>query len=280
MVAIFLDHGAAARGVHHDGFDRAAFHQRPPGIDIAFHVGQRAVVVGEMLANGAAATGAVGQQRLHANGIEHAGGGRADIGHERGLHAAAQHQHFAGVVALWAFACALPGRHLVAQRGGHQRAQRLAELDGRGEQAGGHAFAQRPAGEFFSGGTFHLGIDHGAADVHQTAVFHPGRAGGLAVAAGQAAVEVQLGGAGGRLAFERLFDLVDAAARAVELIAQQLIGGAGGGAKAAVHAVAQNGFGLLAFGRAGEFGAEMGFHRDQKRVGNTPCGSKAALTLR
>ncbi|MNU08040.1 hypothetical protein D3C72_2539150 [compost metagenome] len=60
--------------------------------------------------------------------------------------------------------------------------------------------------------------------------------------------------AGGLLAFEHLLDQVDAATRAVQLVAQQLVGGAGGGAEAAVHALAQNGFGLLAFGGVLELG--------------------------
>jgi hypothetical protein len=61
-------------------------------------------------------------------------------------------------------------------------------------------------------------------------------------------------------AFEHLLHQVDAAARAVQLVAQQLVGGAGGGAKAAVHALAQDGFGLLAFGGAAVFGGELGLH--------------------
>ena len=59
-----------------------------------------------------------------------------------------------------------------------------------------------------------------------------------------------------RLAFEHLLDQVDAAARAVELVAEQLVGRAGGGAEAAVHALAQDRLGLAAVGRAGEFGSE------------------------
>ena len=61
-------------------------------------------------------------------------------------------------------------------------------------------------------------------------------------------------------AFEHLFHQVNAAARAVQLVAQQLVGGAGGGAKTAVHAFAQNGFGRLAVGRVLVLGREMGLH--------------------
>ena len=40
--------------------------------------------------------------------------------------------------------------------------------------------------------------------------------------------------------FEHVLDQVDAAPRAVQFIPEHLIGRTGGGAKAAVHAVAQN----------------------------------------
>ena len=69
---------------------------------------------------------------------------------------------------------------------------------------------------------------------------HARRAGGFAVAAGQAAVEVQLRLARRRRAFEHLLDQVDAAARAVEFVAEELVGRAGGGAEAAMHALAQD----------------------------------------
>ena len=106
----------------------------------------------------------------------------------------------------------------------------------------------------------HLLVDDLAADVDQVAVLHAARAGALAVAAGEAAVQVQLRAARRRLAFEHLLDQVDAPARAVELVAQQLVGRAGGGAEAAVHALAQDGLGLCAVGRALEFGGEFGLH--------------------
>jgi len=48
---------------------------------------------------------------------------------------------------------------------------------------------------------------------------------------------VHLGGARRLLAFDHLLDEVNAAARAIELVAQQLIRRAGGGAEAAVHAL-------------------------------------------
>ncbi len=119
---------------------------------------------------------------------------------------------------------------------------------------------ERPALQALAHGARDLFIHHFAANVHQVAVLHAAGAGGFAVAAGQAAVQVLLRGAGGLLPFQHLLDEVDAAARAVQLIAQRLVGGAGGGAKAAVHAFAQNGFGLLASRGAKVFGGEIGLH--------------------
>ena len=101
----------------------------------------------------------------------------------------------------------------------------------------------------------------------------------LAVAAGQAAIQVQLRGARGLLALEHLLHQVDAAARAVELVAQQLVGGAGGRAEAAVHALAQDGLGLDAIGRAGEFGRERGLHRVRVLETHRAAGHEDAVGI-
>ena len=87
-----------------------------------------------------------------------------------------------------------------------------------------------------------------AADVHQAAVLHAGRAGRFAGAAGEATVQMQHGLFSHRCAFEHLLDQVDASARTVQFVAQQLISGAGSGAETAMHAGAQDGFRLLAVG--------------------------------
>jgi hypothetical protein len=103
-------------------------------------------------------------------------------------------------------------------------------------------------------------VDDAPADVDEVAVLDARRAGRLAVAAGQAAVQVQLRLARRLHPFQHLLDQVDAAARPVQLVAQQLVGRAGGRAEAAVHAAPQDGLGLGAIGRAGELGGERGLH--------------------
>jgi hypothetical protein len=57
-----------------------------------------------------------------------------------------------------------------------------------------------------------------------------------------------------------LFDEIDAPARSIELVSEQLIGRAGRGAEAAVRAGAQDALGLLALGRALDEVGEMGLH--------------------
>ena len=91
-----------------------------------------------------------------------------------------------------------------------------------------------------------------AADVDQPAVLHARRTRRLAAAAGEAAVEMQLRLRGDRRALEHLLDQVDAPARAVELVAEQLVRRAGRRAEAAMHARAQDGVGLAAFGRVAD----------------------------
>src|SRR5512134_4158786 len=78
------------------------------------------------------------------------------------------------------------------------------------------------------------------ADVHQPAVAHTGRAGGLARAAGKAAVEMELRFCRRHRPLEHLLDEVDAATRAVQLVAQELVGRAGCRAHAAMRALAQD----------------------------------------
>ena len=144
----------------------------------------------------------------------------------------------------------LPRRHLVASaRAGSSAAHRLAQLHRRAEQRRGQAFLQRPAqrlrrprraapcarrcrGRCRPGGRSRTPLGQVLSQLRQ--VRQRSRC--------SCVLRV------GCLAFQHLLDQVDAAARAVELVAQQLVGGAGGGAEAAVHALAQDGLGLRAFG--------------------------------
>jgi hypothetical protein len=98
--------------------------------------------------------------------------------------------------------------------------------------------------------------------ISSNGVFDAGGAGRFAGAAGQAAVEMQARLFSHRLAFEHLLDQVDAAARAVQFVAQQLVGRAGGGAKAAMHALAQDLLRLLAGAGVADKVSESGIHQN------------------
>ena len=75
-----------------------------------------------------------------------------------------------------------------------------------------------------------------AADLDQAAVLNSRGAGGFAGLAGQATIQVQLRGGAGFAALQHILDQIDAPARSVEFVAEQLVGRAGGVAHAAVHA--------------------------------------------
>ena len=114
-----------------------------------------------------------------------------------------------------------------------------------------------------------LVFDQFATEVGEPAVLHAGRAGGLAGAAGQAAVEVGAGGCGRAAMLEHLLDQVDAAARAVEFAAGDAVRRAGGQAEAAVHAVAQQVACLPCERRVGERVGGSGMHRRGLRGSRT-----------
>ena len=98
-----------------------------------------------------------------------------------------------------------------------------------------------------------------APDIGQPAVTHAGRTRGLAGATGKAPIEMELRLGGNRAALEHLLDQIDPPARAVELVAEQLIRRTRRGAETAVHAGAQNRLGFTSLrGVLDEIG-EMGF---------------------
>src|SRR5512134_1967848 len=108
------------------------------------------------------------------------------------------------------------------------------------------------------------------ADIHQTPIAHARRAGGFARAARQAAVEMELRARGRLSPLEHLLDEVDAATRAVELIAQQLVGRAGRRAHAAMRALAQDRVRLPAFGCVADKLSEVRLHRYPSLVTHHP----------
>ncbi len=105
-------------------------------------------------------------------------------------------------------------------------------------------------------------LDVRAGVIDQMHVMHAGRTGGHAGEARQAAVDM-LDHVGGRrpVLLQHVLDQIDAPARRIELVAEQHIGRAGGGAEAAMHAGAQDFFRFrdLRIGELRE--GEGGLHR-------------------
>src|SRR3954454_15486785 len=98
-------------------------------------------------------------------------------------------------------------------------------------------------------------------------VVYARRTGGHAGEAGQAAIDMLDHLRRRRpILFQHLLDQIDPAARTIEFVAEQHIGRAGRGAKAAMHASTQDivGFGDIGVGELGE--AEFGFHGTTTRV--------------
>jgi hypothetical protein len=105
-------------------------------------------------------------------------------------------------------------------------------------------------------------LNHLAANIDQAAILHTGGTGGFAITTAQAAIKMLLGNRRDGLSFQHLFHQIDATARAIQLVAQQLIGWAGRVAKSAMHTTPQNGFGFLTLrGMANEF-SELSLHSD------------------
>ena len=132
-----------------------------------------------------------------------------------------------------------------------------------------------------------------AAQIQQPPVAHTRRTGTLAGAAAETAIQVQLGGRRDRLALEQLLQQVDAPARTVEFVAEQLIGRAGRQAEAAVHTAAQDRIGLGAGGGAADGLGECGLHEVRFRceperfyaetgaaTGGPPVRHQPMITLR
>src|SRR5205814_3666516 len=101
-----------------------------------------------------------------------------------------------------------------------------------------HDLAQQVALEARRSAPAHTLLGDRTADVEKPSVLYARGAGALARPAGETAVEMQLRARGDRCALEQLLHEIDAPARTVELIAEQLASGTGGKTEAAMHALA------------------------------------------
>ena len=234
---------AGACGDHHRL--GARLDVRPQRVHVAPHLLQRLPVGGQMMAERAAAAGAGYRNAGDSHTIQHPRGGRVDGGPHSRLHAPRQQQHPPRAMRCGP-GCAPRARRV---RRGHrrrqvprqQRARDARHIQQRAHPAGvRHDLAQQVALEERGRGAGHALFGDRAPDVQQSSVLHARRTGSLAGAAGQTAVQVQLRARGDGCTLQQLLHQVDAAARAVELIPEQLVGGTGRETETAVHAGAQN----------------------------------------
>ena len=258
---VVLDGGAAARGVDDDGIDAVApVHQLGPGVDVALGEGDRFGLAAHVMHQRAAAAGAGRHLHVDAAPRQQADGGVVDLGAQHLLGAAGEQDDAPLALGLGrggagtgeVGAAQQPARRQIehgdellepepAQETGEGlreacRPQRQAEAFGIG-QDGRQQGARQALAEAAAAGL----LDVGAGVVDEVHVVDAAGAGGHAGEAGEAAVDVSLHlRARGTVVLEHLLHQVDAAARAVALVAQQHVGRAGGGAEAAVHAAAQD----------------------------------------
>ena len=201
-----------------------------------------------------------GAQRRDADAVEHARGCRVDVRRERRLHAAFRRSASCACGAARAtcrrdapaecVAPAAPGRKPRASR----PAVSAAPNSGRASRPRRSAVRRAAS----SGGRRTCRSTILPADVHEMPVAHARGTRRLAAETGEAAVEMQLRASrSARRALEHLLDEIDAAARTVELVAEELVGRTRRGAEAAVHARAQDRVGLAAFGRVADERGEI-----------------------
>ena len=297
-VAIVLDRGAAARGIDDHGVEPLALHFAHPGGDIGAGRGPGGVLVAHVLGQGAATAGAPGDHDLAAVAAQQADCGFVDPGADDLLRTAGQQRHpqaaFAGggkalrhVVRRRPAEAHTREAHDGAQAARHQTGEGPGEFaadQGQAKEAGFgqqpfQQAAQQPVAERPDIGL----LDAPPALVQKMHVIDTRGAGRGARQAGQAAVDVPHRAGAGRLAaLEHFLDQVDAAARAVQFVAQGDVGRAGRGAKAAMHAFAQNivglddvGVGELIRGETGLHGQSAGPSAARRPGLNSACGSSA-----
>src|SRR5712692_7161714 len=284
QVPVFLHRDAAAARRHDDRL-HSRLDVRPPAVDQCAHVFKAVLLIVQMKAQRAAAAGALGLDERNADAVEHPCRGGVDVGRERRLYAAGEREHLPGVARRG------PGagggrrcRHLFGELRRKKRPQKPAELEEQRKQpAARHDFGEGAALEVFPRGPRRFFFDQFSPDIEQAPVLNARRAGRLAGAAGQTAVEVQARLVGDPLPFERLLHEVDAPARPVVLVAEQQIGRAGRGAEAAVHALAQDRVGLAPLGRVADEIGERGLHQRSGYIRprlKMPCGSNSRFNSR
>ena len=260
---------------------------RRPCRDIGACAGERVAVTAEMMGQCAATLLVLDQHDLDAVARQHVDGGLVDAWRQHLLRAALQQRNAGPTLAGGCKHAAAGGAGLRQPGGRHRQHGRDAPQEPRrrrgfwrrqkrARKARPSCASRRLAAEPFRARQHQreqrsqqplrqraavIALDPDPRLVDQMHVVHARRTGGHAGEAGEAAVDM-LDHRLGRLLvlLQHLLDQVDAAARAIELVAEQHIGRTGGGAEAAMHAGAQDLVGFLDVGVGELREAEFGLH--------------------
>ena len=257
----------------------AGLDPRPPGVDVAPHVLAGLCLGREVVAQGTAAT--LRRQHADPEPIQQPGRRGVDARREQGLHTPLEQECPPGMA--WDRP---DGRRRMlgdvpAQGVGHERPDELGGAQERSQAARVRQHStQEETLQPFAEWSRAQSLNVGPADVEQARILDTRGTGGLACAATQAAIEVDLGGAARLVPLQEGLDEVDAPARAVQLVAQEPVGRAARRAETAMDATAQDGVGLPACGRVLDEGGERRLHQRSPYIRprlKIRRGSKASL---
>ena len=271
-----------------------------PGGDIRLGQGLRPLGEFQLMQDGAAAAGAAGDDHLAAVPGQHPHRRLVDLRAQHLLRAAGEQRHPQPAIALRRDHLRLvdrrrycdPSRRVgqhrpqLGRQHGRQRADEQAGEAGEAEQHRvRHDRRQQPAPQPVRARPGIGLLDVDARLVDEVRVVHAGRTRRHARQAGQAAIEMFDHRRRRRLAgFQHRLGEIDAAARTVEFVTEQQVGGTRGEAEAAVHAGAQDGVRLAETRRGKSSLSELGAHVQTSayiRPGlSTRCGSKLSLIRR
>ena len=209
----------------------------------------------------AATPGFVGSDHVDIKFCKHPLRRCIDLGRHRWLHAALQHQHRTIALTFRPQAHRSLFKNMACQALWQGRADDLAKTKQHRKPGAQQKSHQQPSLQPFKTGTLKQCLDFGSRQLNQTPIVHPRRTSRLAGSAGKASIQVESRGLGSLSAFKQLLNEIDASARPVQLVSEQLIGWAGRCAKTAMNAFAEYLARLLAKRGAFEILSQFNVHR-------------------
>ena len=165
-----------------------------------------------------------------------------------------------------------------------RRADNLTKTKQRPKPGAQQKSHQQPSLQPFRTRPLNQCLNFGSRQLNQTPIVHPRRTSRLAGSTGKASIQVESRGLGSLSSLKQLLNEIDASARPVQLVSEQLIGRAGRRTKTAMNAFAEYLARLLAKRGALEIFSEFDVHGQssgKSRPGfRMPAGSNAAFSRR